>query len=96
MSLDIAVASRWPARSLRSRPRLRRHRPRSGADFFNGKTITYIVATSPGGGYDTYGRLVAEYMQRYLPGSTFVVQQHARRRAPDRHQRDLRGRSPTA
>jgi tripartite-type tricarboxylate transporter receptor subunit TctC len=45
----------------------------SGADYFNGKTITYIVATTPGGGYDTYGRLVAEYMQRHLPGATFVV-----------------------
>jgi tripartite-type tricarboxylate transporter receptor subunit TctC len=45
----------------------------SGADFYKGKTVTYIVATSPGGGYDTYGRLVAEYMQRYLPESTFVV-----------------------
>ena len=44
-----------------------------GAAFFNGKTVTYIVATAPGGGYDTYGRIVAEYMQRYLPGSTFVV-----------------------
>ncbi|MBX9757817.1 MAG: hypothetical protein K2Y29_03500 [Beijerinckiaceae bacterium] len=44
-----------------------------GAAFYKGKTVTYIVATSPGGGYDTYGRLVAEYMQRYLPGSTFVV-----------------------
>lgn len=42
-------------------------------DQFKGKTITYIVATSAGGGYDLYGRLVAEYMQRYLPGSTFVV-----------------------
>ena len=45
----------------------------TGADYFNGKTITYIVATSPGGGYDSYGRLVAEYMQRRLPGSTVVV-----------------------
>jgi len=45
----------------------------AGADFFKGRTITYIVATSPGGGYDTYGRLVAEYMQRYLPGSTVMV-----------------------
>ena len=25
---------------------------------FKGKTITYIVATTPGGGYDTYGRLI--------------------------------------
>jgi len=45
----------------------------SGADFYKGKTVTYIVATSPGGGYDLYGRLIAEYMQKYLPGSTFVV-----------------------
>jgi len=45
----------------------------SGADYFKGKTVTYIVATAAGGGYDLYGRLVSEYMQRYLPGSTFVV-----------------------
>ena len=44
-----------------------------GADFYNGKTVSYIVATAPGGGYDTYGRLVAEYMQKHLPGSTFIV-----------------------
>ncbi|MDB5543841.1 MAG: Tripartite tricarboxylate transporter family receptor [Hyphomicrobiales bacterium] len=42
-------------------------------DFYKGKTVNYIVATAPGGGYDSYGRLVAEYMQRNLPGSTFVV-----------------------
>lgn len=46
----------------------------SGTDFYKGKTINYIVATAPGGGFDTYGRLVAQYMQKYLPGSTFVVQ----------------------
>lgn len=45
-----------------------------GAEFFNGKTITYIVSTDPGGGYDTNGRLVAEFMQKYLPGSTIIVQ----------------------
>jgi tripartite-type tricarboxylate transporter receptor subunit TctC len=45
----------------------------SGADFFDGKTVNYIVATDPGGGYDTNGRLVAEFMQKHLPGSTFVV-----------------------
>ena len=41
--------------------------------YYRGKTVTYIVATAPGGGFDFYGRLAAEYMQRYLPGSTFVV-----------------------
>jgi tripartite-type tricarboxylate transporter receptor subunit TctC len=45
----------------------------TGADFYKGKTVTYIVSTAPGGGYDLYGRLIAEYMQKYLPGSTFVV-----------------------
>lgn len=43
------------------------------SNLFSGKTITYIVSSAPGGGYDYYGRLVAEYMGRYLPGSTFVV-----------------------
>lgn len=43
------------------------------ADFFKGKTITYVVATGAGGGYDYYGRLVAEFMQRHMPGTTFVV-----------------------
>jgi tripartite-type tricarboxylate transporter receptor subunit TctC len=45
----------------------------TGADFYKGKTITYIVATPPGGGYDFWGRLVSEYMQKYLPGSTIIV-----------------------
>jgi tripartite-type tricarboxylate transporter receptor subunit TctC len=45
----------------------------TGADFYKGKTVTYIVATAPGGGYDTYARMITEYMQKYLPGSTFVV-----------------------
>lgn len=42
-------------------------------DFFRGKTVSYVVATAPGGGYDGYGRLTARYMEKYLPGSTFVV-----------------------
>ncbi|TCR87713.1 tripartite-type tricarboxylate transporter receptor subunit TctC [Rhizobium sp. BK376] len=45
-----------------------------GPGFFKGKTVNYIVATGPGGGYDTNGRLIAQFMQKHLPGSTFVVQ----------------------
>jgi tripartite-type tricarboxylate transporter receptor subunit TctC len=45
----------------------------SAQEFYKGKTITYIVATSPGGGYDTYGRLVARYMNKYLPDSKIIV-----------------------
>jgi len=45
----------------------------SGTDYFKNKTVKYIVATSPGGGYDFYGRLISKYMEKNLPGSTFVV-----------------------
>ena len=42
-------------------------------DFYKGKTVTYIVATKTGGGYDSYARLIARYMQKYLPGSKVIV-----------------------
>ncbi len=45
----------------------------SAAEFFRGKTISYIVSAEPGGGYDTYGRLLARFMQKYLPGTRVVV-----------------------
>jgi len=32
--------------------------PVSAQGFFEGKTITYIIATNPGGNYDAYGRLI--------------------------------------
>jgi tripartite-type tricarboxylate transporter receptor subunit TctC len=42
-------------------------------DFYKGKTINYIVATKPGGGYDAYARLIGRYMQKYVPGSTVII-----------------------
>ena len=41
--------------------------------FYKGKTVTYVVATAAGGGYDFYGRLIADYMAPHLPGATIVV-----------------------
>ena len=35
-------------------------------EFYKGKTVTYIVSTSPGGGYDTYARLVGKYLAKHL------------------------------
>jgi tripartite-type tricarboxylate transporter receptor subunit TctC len=43
------------------------------SNLFDGKTLTYIVATKPGGGYDTMGRLVARYLEKHLPGSRIIV-----------------------
>lgn len=47
--------------------------PKEDLAFYDGKTVNFIVATKAGGGYDTYGRLIAPYIQKYLPGSTVLV-----------------------
>ena len=45
----------------------------SAEDSYKGKTITYIVATSPGGGYDTYGRLISRYLGKFLANAKVIV-----------------------
>ena len=45
----------------------------TGKDFYNGKTVQWIIATGPGGGHDYYARLFARHMEKALPGSTFVT-----------------------
>ncbi len=44
----------------------------NASEFYKGKTITYIVATSPGGGYDTYARLIAKYLGKHLDATVRV------------------------
>lgn len=43
------------------------------ADFYAGKTLQMLVGYGPGGGYDFYGRLVAEFLPKYLPGHPTIV-----------------------
>ncbi|MDP6087983.1 MAG: hypothetical protein QGF68_18355 [Nitrospinota bacterium] len=44
------------------------------AKHFESKPVTIIVGSSPGGGYDTFSRLVARYAGKYLPGNpSFIV-----------------------
>ena len=45
----------------------------SPAEFYPGKTMTFYVGLSAGGGYDQNARLVARYIGRYLPGQPTVV-----------------------
>lgn len=42
-------------------------------DFYAAKTISYIVATDPGGGYDSYARLIGKYMQKNLPVDNIII-----------------------
>jgi len=41
-----------------------------------GKTVTMIIGFGPGGGYDTWGRLVAGHLGAHLPGNPSVVAQN--------------------
>jgi len=43
------------------------------ADFYKGKTITLVVSSSAGGGFDVIGRLVARFMTRHIPGAPAMV-----------------------
>ena len=42
-------------------------------DFYKGKTIRIIVATSAGGGFDTYTRTIARYLGKHVPGQPAIV-----------------------
>ena len=46
------------------------------ADFYRGKTIRMFIGYGPGGGYDLYGRLVAEFLPKHLPGAPAIVAQN--------------------
>lgn len=37
--------------------------------FYEGKTLRFIVGYPPGGGYDTYTRMVARHIGKHLPGN---------------------------
>ena len=44
-------------------------------NFFRGQTVRIVVASGPAGGFDTFARLLARHLSRFVPGNpTFVVQ----------------------
>jgi tripartite-type tricarboxylate transporter receptor subunit TctC len=46
------------------------------AAFYRGKTLRMLIGYGPGGGYDIYGRLVAEFLPRHLPGNPTIIAQN--------------------
>lgn len=48
----------------------------SAQDFYAGKTVTVIVGSDVGGGYDTYARLFARHLPDVIPGKPNVVVQN--------------------
>jgi tripartite-type tricarboxylate transporter receptor subunit TctC len=43
------------------------------SDFYKGKTLSLIAGFPPGGGYDTYVRVLARHFGRFIPGQPLVV-----------------------
>lgn len=45
-------------------------------NFYAGKTISLMVGTGPGGGYDLYARALAATMPKHIPGSPAMIVQN--------------------
>ena len=67
VAFAVAAAMLFPASPGRAQP---------VADFYRGKTLRMLIGYGPGGGYDIYGRLVAEFLPRHLPGSPTMIAQN--------------------
>jgi tripartite-type tricarboxylate transporter receptor subunit TctC len=48
-------------------------RPAEAQPFYEGKTVRIIVGLAPGGGYDTYARVIARHIGRHIPGNPTVI-----------------------
>ena len=48
-------------------------RAQSGKNFYEGKTITFFAGSSAGGGTDLTARLIAKYIEKYIPGKPTVL-----------------------
>ena len=44
--------------------------------FYQGKTITMVVSSTAGGGYDLWARLMARHIVKYIPGNPSIVVQN--------------------
>ncbi len=48
--------------------------PSFGQDsFFKGKTMRIVVGGPPGGGFDTYARMIARVMPKHIPGAPTII-----------------------
>jgi tripartite-type tricarboxylate transporter receptor subunit TctC len=59
--------SSWPSAAAQGAA------PRS---FYDSKTITMLISTSPGGATDVAGRLLARHLGKYIPGNPNIIAQN--------------------
>src|SRR6478672_527213 len=60
--LCIALAGALPAAAQQSH-----------ADFYKSKGLKIMLGHPPGGSYDLYARLAAEFLPKYLPGNPTII-----------------------
>src|SRR5215216_2154882 len=48
-------------------------RAQSVEEFYRGKTVKFVVGSNTGGSYDTYSRLLTQFMGRHIPGNPTLV-----------------------
>ena len=46
------------------------------AEFYKGRVINLIIGYSPGGGYDMYGRVLAQHMSKHIPANPKIIPQN--------------------
>lgn len=51
-------------------------RAQQADEFYKGRTINLYIGFAPGGSYDYYGRLVARFLGRQIPGNPTIVAQN--------------------
>jgi tripartite-type tricarboxylate transporter receptor subunit TctC len=73
----VVVSAAWGiAAALVSSLAMQPARSAGVEDFYKGKTISLLIGYSVGGGYDAYGRLLARYFGKHVPGNPNVVPQN--------------------
>jgi tripartite-type tricarboxylate transporter receptor subunit TctC len=68
-----AVRHLWPAVALSAALAAAPGHADAVADFYKGKSVTLVVSSSSGGGYDALGRVVARYLGKHIPGQPTVI-----------------------
>jgi tripartite-type tricarboxylate transporter receptor subunit TctC len=46
------------------------------ADFYKGKRLNLIIGYGPGGGYDTYARVLSVHLGKHIPGNPTIIVQN--------------------
>ena len=47
-----------------------------GSDFYSGRTVTILVGSGSGGLTDTSARLIAQFLEKHIPGEPTVIVQN--------------------